>query len=41
MAADTGPIGGNLSHEFIILAETGERIIQIKEFLKLIVIKQI
>ncbi len=24
MAADTGPIGGNLSHEFIILAETGE-----------------
>ena len=24
MAADTGPIGGDLSHEFIILAETGE-----------------
>ena len=24
MSADTGPIGGNLSHEFIILAETGE-----------------
>ena len=24
MAADTGPIGGSLSHEFIILAETGE-----------------
>ncbi|MCA3313761.1 MAG: proline--tRNA ligase [Roseomonas sp.] len=24
MHADTGPIGGNLSHEFIILAETGE-----------------
>ncbi|MBA1338985.1 MAG: prolyl-tRNA synthetase [Pelagibacterales bacterium] len=24
MAADTGPIGGELSHEFIILAETGE-----------------
>ncbi|MGJ3264852.1 MAG: proline--tRNA ligase [Salinarimonas sp.] len=24
MQADTGPIGGNLSHEFIILAETGE-----------------
>lgn len=24
MAADTGPIGGKLSHEFIILAETGE-----------------
>ena len=24
MEADTGPIGGDLSHEFIILAETGE-----------------
>ena len=24
MAADTGPIGGDLSHEFIIIAETGE-----------------
>ena len=24
MVADTGPIGGNLSHEFIILASTGE-----------------
>jgi prolyl-tRNA synthetase len=24
MVADTGPIGGNLSHEFIILADTGE-----------------
>jgi prolyl-tRNA synthetase len=24
MVADTGPIGGDLSHEFIILAETGE-----------------
>ncbi|GBD47552.1 proline--tRNA ligase [Methylopila sp. Yamaguchi] len=24
MAADTGPIGGDLSHEFIILAKTGE-----------------
>jgi prolyl-tRNA synthetase len=24
MIADTGPIGGNLSHEFIILASTGE-----------------
>tara|TARA_B100000965_G_scaffold384634_1_gene385088 strand:+ start:637 stop:1947 length:1311 start_codon:yes stop_codon:yes gene_type:complete len=24
MAADTGPIGGDLSHEFIILADTGE-----------------
>ena len=27
MAADAGPIGGDLSHEFIILAETGESII--------------
>jgi prolyl-tRNA synthetase len=26
MVADTGPIGGNLSHEFIILADTGESI---------------
>jgi prolyl-tRNA synthetase len=24
MVADTGPIGGNLSHEFIVLASTGE-----------------
>ncbi|PPR11622.1 MAG: Proline--tRNA ligase [Alphaproteobacteria bacterium MarineAlpha11_Bin1] len=24
LAADTGPIGGDLSHEFVILAETGE-----------------
>ena len=24
MLADTGPIGGDLSHEFIILAATGE-----------------
>lgn len=24
MAADTGPIGGDLSHEFIVLAKTGE-----------------
>jgi prolyl-tRNA synthetase len=24
MRAETGPIGGNLSHEFIVLAETGE-----------------
>ena len=24
MSADTGPIGGDLSHEFVILAETGE-----------------
>ena len=24
MVAESGPIGGNLSHEFIILADTGE-----------------
>jgi prolyl-tRNA synthetase len=24
MRADTGPIGGDLSHEFIVLASTGE-----------------
>ena len=24
MAADTGPIGGDMSHEFLVLAETGE-----------------
>src|SRR5512146_913421 len=24
MVAETGPIGGNLSHEFVILADTGE-----------------
>ena len=24
MIADTGPIGGDLSHEFIVLADTGE-----------------
>ena len=24
MAAETGPIGGNLSHEFVIIANTGE-----------------
>lgn len=24
MAAESGPIGGSLSHEFIILADTGE-----------------
>ena len=36
MAADTGPIGGNLSHEFIILADTGEsKIYTDKEFLML------
>ena len=41
MEADTGPIGGNLSHEFIILAETGEsKFLQIKESLNLIVKEQ-
>ena len=24
MAADSGPIGGDMSHEFLILADTGE-----------------
>jgi prolyl-tRNA synthetase len=34
MRADTGPIGGNLSHEFIVLAETGESQVYCrKEFL--------
>jgi prolyl-tRNA synthetase len=34
MRADTGPIGGNLSHEFIVLAETGEsQVFCRKEFL--------
>ena len=34
---DTGPIGGDLSHEFVILAETGESDIYAdKKFLKLI-----
>jgi prolyl-tRNA synthetase len=27
MAAETGPIGGDLSHEFIILADTGESVV--------------
>lgn len=36
MAADTGPIGGKLSHEFIILADTGEsEVFCHKEFLSL------
>ncbi|EJF87880.1 prolyl-tRNA synthetase [Bartonella vinsonii subsp. arupensis OK-94-513] len=36
MRADTGPIGGELSHEFIILAETGESAIFCdKQFLEL------
>ena len=34
MSADTGPIGGDMSHEFLILAETGESEIAChKEFL--------
>lgn len=36
MQADTGPIGGSLSHEFIILAETGEsKVFYDKNFLNL------
>jgi prolyl-tRNA synthetase len=36
MRADTGPIGGDLSHEFIILAETGEsQVFCNREFLDL------
>ena len=36
MRADTGPIGGDLSHEFIILAETGEsQVFCHKDFLNL------
>ncbi|MDZ4736371.1 MAG: proline--tRNA ligase [Rhodospirillaceae bacterium] len=35
MAADSGPIGGDLSHEFIILADTGESAVYChKDFLK-------
>jgi len=36
MRADTGPIGGDLSHEFIILADTGESAVYVdKAFLDL------
>jgi len=36
MAADTGPIGGDMSHEFLILADTGESEIAChKDFLKM------
>src|SRR5437762_12423559 len=36
MRADTGPIGGDLSHEFIILAETGESEVHVdRDFLDL------
>ena len=35
MRADTGPIGGDLSHEFIILAETGESAVYVeRDFLE-------
>ncbi len=38
MRADTGPIGGDLSHEFIILAETGESQVYChKDYLDLLV----
>jgi len=38
MRADTGPIGGDLSHEFIILADTGEsQVFCDKQFLSLAV----
>ena len=41
MSADTGPIGGDLSHEFIILAETGESQIYADKRIFEIDIKQI
>ncbi len=41
MAAESGPIGGDLSHEFIILAETGESAVYChKDFLKFDVFAQ-
>ena len=41
MAADSGPIGGDMSHEFIILAETGESAVYChKDWLELDVLKQ-
>jgi len=41
MAADTGPIGGDLSHEFIILADTGESAVYChKDFLAFDVLTQ-
>ena len=41
MAADTGPIGGDLSHEFIILADTGESAVFChNDFLKFDVLNQ-
>ena len=36
MRADTGPIGGDLSHEFIILADTGESAVYVdRDFLEM------
>jgi len=41
MEAETGPIGGNLSHEFIILAETGEsRVFCDRDFINFDVLAQ-
>jgi prolyl-tRNA synthetase len=41
MQADTGPIGGDLSHEFIILAETGESLVYLhKDLLEFDVLAQ-
>src|SRR5947207_6029287 len=38
MRADTGPIGGDLSHEFIILADTGEsQVFCHRDYLNLVV----
>ena len=31
MKADTGPIGGDLSHEFIVIADTGESEVYVEE----------
>ena len=31
MKADTGPIGGDLSHEFIVIADTGESEVFLEE----------
>jgi prolyl-tRNA synthetase len=41
MAADSGPIGGDMSHEFVILAETGESEVYChKDWLELDVLSQ-
>ena len=39
MQADTGPIGGDLSHEFIILADTGESEVKMLIIAKKILMK--